>query len=173
MHRRGRRSHRTIDAEDGFGIERDVLGVCAALHVAAPRAVDENAAHRLGGNSKEVGAVLPLHTFVVDQSQVGFVHQRRGLQAVASSLAFQVVVRQTVELVVHDWGQLRERALVPVASGTEKPADLSRDHFTDARVPMHRAVSGVYASRHRSPVPLPRSGVRHSTEGATRKQPGP
>ena len=41
----------TTDAEDGFGTS-DVLGVCAALTAAAPRAVDENEAHRQGGNSE-------------------------------------------------------------------------------------------------------------------------
>ena len=113
-----------IGAEDGFGIERDMLDIRAALDVAAPRAVHEDAPHRLSGHRKEMGAILPAHALVVDQAQVGFVDQRGGLQAVAGPLALHVVVRQTVELVVDDRGQLGERALVPVGPRTEQRADV-------------------------------------------------
>ena len=116
-----------IGAEDGCGVERDMLGVRAALHVAAPRMVDEDAAHRLGRDGEEMGAVLPVHALVIDQPHVGFVDQRRGLQAVAGALALHVVARQAVELVVHDRCQLGERALVPVAPRTEKRTDVARE----------------------------------------------
>ena len=109
-----------IGAEDGLGVERDMLGVRAALDVVAPRMVDEDAAHRLRRHRKEMGAVLPLHALVVDQPHVGFVDQRRRLQAVAGALALHVVVRQAVELVVDDRRQPGERALVPVAPRAEQ-----------------------------------------------------
>ena len=65
-----------------------------------------------------MGAVLPVHVRVVDQPQVGFVDQRRRLQAVAGLFALQAVVRQTVELVVDNRGQPSERALVAVGPRT-------------------------------------------------------
>ena len=78
--------------------------------------------------------VLPLHAFVVDQPHVGFIDQRRRLQAVGGLLALQVVVRQTVELVVHDRGQPRERSLVALGPRTEHRTDIVRRRFTRAQV---------------------------------------
>ncbi len=69
-------------------------------------------------------AVLPVHALVIDQPQVGFVDQGRGLQAVAGLLALQVVVRQTVELVVHNRGYPSESALVAVGPRTEQRTDV-------------------------------------------------
>jgi hypothetical protein len=81
--------------------------------------------------------VLPLHALVVDQPHVGFIDQRRRLQAVAGLLALQVVVRQTVELVVHNRGQSSERALVAVGPGTEQRTDVVGKWFTRAHVLRH------------------------------------
>ena len=86
-----------------------MLGVRAPLRIAPTRVVDEDAAHGLRRNGQEMGAVLPLHALVIDQPQVGFVDQRRRLQAVAGALALHVVVRQTTEFVVHDRRQQSER----------------------------------------------------------------
>jgi haloacetate dehalogenase len=46
-----------IGADHGCGIERDMLGVGAAFQVAAPRMVDQDAAHRLSRDRKEMGVV--------------------------------------------------------------------------------------------------------------------
>ena len=102
-----------IGGDDGCGIERDVLGVGAPFDVAAPRMVNEDPAHRLGRNRKEMRAVLPVHALVIDQPHVGFVDERRCLKAVAGALAFHVAARQAAELLVHNRRQLGERALVP------------------------------------------------------------
>ena len=132
-----------IGADDGVRVERDMLGAAPALDVVAPRVVDEDAAHGLRRHRKEMGAVLPLHALVVDQPHVGFVDQRRGLQAVAGALALHVVVRQTVEFVVHDRRQPGERALVPVAPRAEQRTDVVRNRF--CRVFTSR---GMRAARH-------------------------
>src|SRR4051812_36076746 len=112
-----------------------MLGIRAALEVMAPCTVDEDTAYRLRGDGKKMGAVLPPHPFVVDQPQIGFVDQGRRLQAAAGPLAFQVVVRQAVELVVDDRGQLSERALVPVGPRTEQSADIVRNLSTRVLTP--------------------------------------
>jgi hypothetical protein len=88
--------------------------------------------------------VLPLHAFVVDQPQVGFIDQRRRLQAVAGLLALQVVVRQAVELVVHDRGQPSERALVSVGPHTEQRTDVVGKWFTRAHALRHGGWSRHY-----------------------------
>ena len=88
--------------------------------------------------------VLPLHAFVVDQSHVGFIDQRRRLQAVAGLLALQVVVRQTVELVVHNRGQPSERALVAVGPRTQQRTDIVGKWLTRAYALSHGGWSRHY-----------------------------
>ena len=114
-----------------------MLGVGAPFDVAAPRMVNEDPAHRLGRDRKEMRAVLPVHALVIDQPHVGFVDQRRCLKAVAGALAFHVAARQAAELLVHNRRQLGERALVPVAPGTEKHADVAWNRSTNALASMH------------------------------------
>ena len=124
-----------------------MLDVGSAFHVPAARMVDENAAHRLGRHGKEVGAVLPVHALVVDEPHVGFVDERRRLQAVAGALTSQAAPGETAKLVVDDRRQLGERALVPVAPRTEKRADVG-DRFTKAPALMHgahgRSIRGLH-----------------------------
>jgi hypothetical protein len=62
----------------------------------------------------------------------------------AGLLALQEVVRQTVELVVHDRGQPGERALVAVGPGTEQRADFVGKWFTRARALRHGGRSRHY-----------------------------
>ena len=122
-----------------------MLGVRAPLGVVATRVVDEDAAHCLRRCRHEMGAVLPVHALVIDQPQVGFVDQGRGLQAVAGALAPHVVVRQTTEFVVDDRHQEGERKLIPVAPRSEKRADVAWNWFTRASAPIHRAAPvGLY-----------------------------
>jgi hypothetical protein len=52
------------------------------LAASLARVVDEHAPHHLGGDAEELGTVTPLHAPLIDQSQVGFVYQRRRLQRV-------------------------------------------------------------------------------------------
>ena len=42
------------------------------------RVVDQHAAHRLRRDRKEVGAILPAHTTLIDELQIRFVDERRG-----------------------------------------------------------------------------------------------
>ena len=69
--------------------------------------------------------ILPLHPLVVDQADVGLVDQRRGLEAVISSLAPHVPVGEPTEFGVHDGRQRVERALVAVAPGAEQGTDVA------------------------------------------------
>src|SRR5688572_13086606 len=121
-----------------------MLGVRAPLRIAPPRVVDEDAAHGLRRCRHEMGAVLPVNALVIDQPQVGFVDQGRGLQAVAGALAPHVVVRQTTEFVVDDRHQEGERTLISVAPRSEKRADVAWNWFTPASVPIHRAAGIIW-----------------------------
>src|SRR5215472_15611045 len=99
--------------------------------------LNQDAPHHLGGNREEMGAILPPHALVVDQSHVGFIEQRGRLQAGAGALAPHVAPRQPVELVIDDGRQPFERALLSVAPGLEQLAHLAPGCFAGLWRPRH------------------------------------
>ena len=84
-------------------------------------------------------AVLPLHPLVVDQADVGFVDQRRGLEAVIGSLAPHIPVGEPAEFGVHDGCQRVECAVVAVAPCTEKGTDVALNRLISPAVAIHCA----------------------------------
>jgi hypothetical protein len=147
-----------IGAHDGGGVDRDMFGARAAFHVAPPRVIDEDAAHRLRRNGQEMSTVLPVHALVINETHVGFVDQCCRLQAVAGAFTSHVVTRQSSELVVHDRHQPGERVLVSAAPRTEQRADFVPNRFAGARGRTHCA-GEVYA-------PSP-AGTEHLQSGST------
>src|SRR5262245_45591160 len=93
-----------------------------ALYVMAPGMVDQYAPHHLGRNCEKMGAILPLHALVVNQTHVGFIHQGSGLERVAWALALHVVVSQSAEFFINDRCQAVESASVSTTPGAEKLA---------------------------------------------------
>ncbi len=79
-----------------------------------------------------MGAILPLHAFVVHQAHVGFVDQGGRLQCVAWALALHIAVGQAAEFVVNDRRQAIERALVSIAPGAQEPC-----HFASVQLLWH------------------------------------
>jgi len=71
--------------------------------------LDEDLSHRARGDSEEVGPALPTHPFVVDQSQIGFVHESRRAQRVGVALFPHQTDRLTSQLVVNGRKQLIQR----------------------------------------------------------------
>ena len=62
-------------------LQRHILNAPSALEVATVASVvNQDAAHQLGGNAKELRAVLPAHPSLIDEAEIGFVDQHRGLQ---------------------------------------------------------------------------------------------
>ena len=75
IHRR-RRSRRIVD--------RDASPLAGPLgHLPRPGPIDEDAPHDLRRHAKELAAVLPHDTTLIDQPQVRLVHERRRLQGIA------------------------------------------------------------------------------------------
>ncbi len=68
---------------------------------------------------------LPVNVLPVDQSDVSLVDEGAGLECVAGALAAHVVVREAVQLLVHQRGQPFESRLVAIAPSDE-PRDLLR-----------------------------------------------
>ena len=58
----------------------------------------------------KVWPVLPLWRLLVNQTQVGLVHQRRALQGVIDTLAPQLAMRDAAQLLIHDEGISASRA---------------------------------------------------------------
>lgn len=59
------------------------------------RMVDQNAAHDLRSDAKEVGSILPLDV-LIDKLQIGLIHQRGCLQGVVFALADHVTMCEAV-----------------------------------------------------------------------------
>jgi hypothetical protein len=91
----------------------------------APRfaVVDQNASHLPRSNGKEVGTVGPRHLHICQQ-QKGLVHQRGGLQRVASPFAAHGGMRQPLQLFVDQRRQFIQGPLVTGAPGAQQPGDL-------------------------------------------------
>jgi hypothetical protein len=73
-----------------------------------------------------VGAPLPVHGVVVDELEVGFVHQRGGVEGDAGAVAAQLQVRRAVQFVVDQRQQVVERLAVVIAQAPQQVRNLSR-----------------------------------------------
>src|SRR5262245_1355719 len=63
-------------------------------------------------------SILPINTLRLDQSDIGFIDQARGLQAIARALAKHVVAGHPLELSVHQWHEAVEcRTVAATARG--------------------------------------------------------
>ena len=102
-------------------LERDLLCAAASLCVTmTSRVVDQNAPHYLRGDREEVRTIRPVHIFLIDQSDVGFIYQGSGLKCVVFSLAAHVTAGQAVEFVVDQRVQLVQSGLLPIAPLSEQ-----------------------------------------------------
>src|SRR5205814_2893423 len=80
----------------------------------APGVVNQDLAHRLGGDSEEVGAVLPAWTGLIGQPQISLVDQRSRLERVVGTLSAHMTVSDAPELLIDQRGQLDESGTVSV-----------------------------------------------------------
>jgi hypothetical protein len=68
--------------------------------------------------------VLPIHFLDVDQTKVRLVHQRRGLKAVAGTLAGHMALRNPMELLLHQRNQTRQRCVVASTPRQQETRDV-------------------------------------------------
>jgi len=86
-----------LDAELDLG-EVDLNGVAAtALGLAGAGMIDQNAAHLLAGDGKEVPAILDFERFGADEADVSFVYERGSLQGVSRTFAAHLAGGNAVE----------------------------------------------------------------------------
>jgi hypothetical protein len=119
----GKRQHRIIQQdqigiavwpERGGLVQRYVLDARAAFQISSSRVVDEDAAHKLCGNRKKVGAIFEAHAIAIDQAHIRFIDQRSGLERDVGPLAPHIVPRQPPQFSVDDGSQFLQREFVPI-----------------------------------------------------------
>ena len=69
---------------------------------------DQDAAHDCGAHCQKVRPVLPLHPPYVDQPEVSFVHQDRGLDRVLRALVVKVLPRHLVQFGIDELDNLSD-----------------------------------------------------------------
>jgi len=107
-------------------VGRDVVGQRDACQLAAtlvgptcPRQVDEDPSHDAGCCPEEVGSTQPPDLSLIDESDVGFVHEGRWLQRMACRFTAHVRSRQAPEVVVEKRYEFVER-VSPAGRGDEQ-----------------------------------------------------
>jgi hypothetical protein len=64
--------------------------------------IDQYTAHHLSRDSHEVGPVLPIDVFLIDQAQVSLVDERGGLESVVLALSPEMPSGDCAQFGVHD-----------------------------------------------------------------------
>ena len=77
--------------------------------------VDEDPAHDLRGNCKEMGTVVPARAPLIDQVQEDFVNQRCGLQSMVRTFVAQLAAGDPAEFRVNERRKPIEGSLVAAA----------------------------------------------------------
>jgi hypothetical protein len=85
--------------------------------------IHQDAAHDPSRHGEEVGTVLPRHVLGIHQPEVRLVDEHGGLEAVVRALSCHAALRDLVKLVVDDWNQSLEGALVASPPLEKEPGD--------------------------------------------------
>src|SRR5262249_46155724 len=123
------------------------LNSAAASFIAVTRAcvIDQDAAHRLGRGAEEMSTPLPGYAPLVDQPQVGFVHQCGSLERVSGMFPAEIRTRQTPQFLLDERSELVERSPVAVVPGQQQFGDVfcRTSHGTDLGNSLHPAVAAL------------------------------
>jgi hypothetical protein len=93
--------------------------------VALPRAIDQDLAHDMCGDLKEMGAVAPGRGGLVYQPQVGFVDQVGSLEAAGRSLPAQMTRGDLPQLAIGQVHQARFCRWLAIPEGAEETGYLA------------------------------------------------
>jgi len=132
-------TERFIQRQDGHRVRRgDVLCFVDrhTAHAVAPLAgavttgvIDQDPAHDLRRDTKEVGSILPIDLTLVDQPDVHLMNEGRRLQGVVGSFAPQLPRGNAPELRVDERQQLIERGPVAATPIAEQRRDVARAYW--------------------------------------------
>ena len=101
---RTRESGIWFDAATSRLVNRHALHTAAPLTGAAtPGVIDQDPAHDLRRDAKEVRPILPIDLSLIDEPQVDLIYQRRRLQGVVGPLAAKLAHRNPTQLRIDKW----------------------------------------------------------------------
>ena len=107
-------------------VEFDVFGAGPVAEGAlASGAVDEDAAHGLGGSGEEVGAILPMGLSVRAQPEPGFVDEGGGLECLAGGFAGHLLGGHLTQLGIDEFEETLGGAGVAAADRGEDLGDVT------------------------------------------------
>jgi hypothetical protein len=109
----------------GLDLHKKTVAACLRTpgHRTRTRGVDKDSTHGAGRDREKMCAILPGHLLYIDEPQIRFVHQCRGLKGMARALVAHVVVGQAAQLVVEQRRQAVKRGDVPSAPCLQKTGD--------------------------------------------------
>ena len=87
--------------------------------------VRQHAPHDLRGNPKKMSPVLPAHSALTEEPNVGFVDELSGLELLTRRLASQIATGETVNLCVNERNELVEGTGVTISPRLEKLGDVT------------------------------------------------
>jgi hypothetical protein len=88
--------------------------------------VNQDAPHGFGSSGEEVTTAVPLlHVLGIHQTDVGFVHQRRGLQRLFRLLVGQLLRRQPAQLFIDERQELRGGVGIALLDGRENAGNFT------------------------------------------------
>ena len=88
--------------------------------------IDQDAAHDLRGDTKEVGPILPVTLALIDKPDEYLVHEGRWLERVVRALTPQLAGGNAPELRIDEWQQLIERTPVATTPIAEQRRNVAR-----------------------------------------------
>jgi len=120
-----------IPTEIGQFIEIDLAGGPASLGCyAASRPVEEDVAHDLRGDGKEMRAMLPVDVGDVDQFEIGLMHQGSGLHGMSRTLVLHLVSRDAAERAINTRRQALQRPPITISPRTKELSGFRRLIFS-------------------------------------------
>jgi len=90
--------------------------------------IDQDPAHDLRGDAKEMRAILPIALALIDEPDVRLVNEGRRLQGVVGPLVPKLARGNAVELRIDEWQQLIEGSPVASTPVAEQRRDVARRH---------------------------------------------
>ena len=88
--------------------------------------IDQDAAHDLRRDTKEMRSILPVDLALVDEPEVHLMNKGRRLQGVVGPLLPKLARGHAAELRIDEWQQLVERRPVAATPIAEQRCDVAR-----------------------------------------------
>ena len=95
--------------------------------------IDEHLADQARRDTEKMGPALPIHRLMLDQAQIGLVHQSSGLQRGAGPFGLQVMMGQFAQLRVDQRHEAVQGLAIAMAPGVEQLGHVR--HWFDSTIP--------------------------------------